>query len=405
LTELDDETQEVILAHELAHIERRDPLWQLVHQFVAAVLFFQPLNRIACREIREQAELSCDRRAADLTGRPVVLARVLTEIATWFQPYSLQAVPGVVSGACGNLSRRVSRLLEPEHYTRKVWHGLALADLLLVAVATLAPAFSAQAEVPSPPPAPAPPAPVVTLATAPPTPSALPRPAAASTTPTQLTVPRFTLLTAIPEAPIDSVPRGAVVPAESAPLPPVESVAIVPVAVALPLPPAPVVKASPTPLQERSEAEQEADADDSDDERAESEEHEAEIEASGRELRQLGVLIGETFAQANLGSQISSITVPFAQIAAQTAAQQAEIEKVIATHMTAFSSEDRAPSEEELAEFRAEMERLRAEMAPQREEIVRLQDELRDQLGPLREELQAITDKGRDDLERWREEQ
>ena len=101
---------------------------------------------------------------------------------------------------------------------------------------------------------------------------------------------------------------------------------------------------------------------------------EIEIQASGRELGRLGAIIGESLAQAQLGSRLSAITVPFAQIAAQTAAQQAEIAMVIASHMTTFYSEDRTPTEEELAALRAEMDRLHVEMVPRREEIVRLQE-------------------------------
>ena len=56
---------------------------------------------------------------------------------------------------------------------------------------------------------------------------------------------------------------------------------------------------------------------------------EAEIRASSRELGELGAIIGEAFAQAQLGTHLSSIAVPFARIAAETAAQHAEIAKEI----------------------------------------------------------------------------
>ena len=493
LTELEDDTQEAILAHELAHLERRDPLWQLVHELVAAVFFVQPLNRVACLKIREQAELSCDRRAADLTGRPVALARVLTEIATWFHSPSLQPAPGVVSGAGGNLSRRVSRLLDPEHNPKTAWHGLALAASLLLAVATLAPTFSAQAEVPSPPPVPAPPVPtpVVALTKA---------PAAAPPAPMLLTAPSFTLLTGIPESPPEAPTPSAPVPAESPSPAPAQSAAIAAVAVAPAVPPAPVAHASPARLQEPSAAEQEADAEDSDDEDSDTDEAEAEIEAfeeeleaqmeelgavfeemeeifeeeleaameeleavlegemegfeeeieaqmeaieeeieklaeeheerieaaaeelentqdearrkeleaeiraSSRELGQLGAIIGEAFAQFQVGTRLSSIAGPFAQIAAEAATQHAKIAQVIAQHMRAFSSDGRAPTDEEMANLRREMERVRAEMAPRREEIARLREEMRGKLEPLREQMQELREKLREDLERWREE-
>ena len=49
------------------------------------------------------------------------------------------------------------------------------------------------------------------------------------------------------------------------------------------------------------------------------EELEAEIRASSRELGQLGAIIGEAFAQFQVGTHLSSIAAPIAQIAADAA--------------------------------------------------------------------------------------
>ena len=45
--------QESLLAHELAHVLRRDPAWRLVALLVERVLFFQPLNRLASRRVAQ----------------------------------------------------------------------------------------------------------------------------------------------------------------------------------------------------------------------------------------------------------------------------------------------------------------------------------------------------------------
>ena len=111
LTDLDQEKQDAILAHELAHHESNDPAWHLLNELTATLLFFQPLNRKACRELREQAELRCDRRAVALTGRPVALARCLTEIASWTLPQAPVPIAAALSPDGSSLSRRVSRLL------------------------------------------------------------------------------------------------------------------------------------------------------------------------------------------------------------------------------------------------------------------------------------------------------
>ena len=83
LVELDRDEQRGMLAHELAHIARLDPLWLSIGQLVQTLLFFQPLNRLARRRIEFSAEMLCDAQAVDWTGERVALARCLTKVAGW----------------------------------------------------------------------------------------------------------------------------------------------------------------------------------------------------------------------------------------------------------------------------------------------------------------------------------
>src|SRR5205814_2964467 len=69
--DLDDAALAAVLGHELAHLERRDNLWLMLGAVVEAVLFFQPLNRLARRGLQESAELASDERAVELTDDPV----------------------------------------------------------------------------------------------------------------------------------------------------------------------------------------------------------------------------------------------------------------------------------------------------------------------------------------------
>ena len=111
LTQLDGEQQEAMLAHELAHAVRRDPMWQLISKLITAIFFFQPLNRIANRQLLELAEYLSDDWAVAHTGRELPLASCLTEIARWLvgSPRPLLA-PGMAGGS--KLSLRVHRLLD-----------------------------------------------------------------------------------------------------------------------------------------------------------------------------------------------------------------------------------------------------------------------------------------------------
>jgi beta-lactamase regulating signal transducer with metallopeptidase domain len=68
LTDLDREQQESMLAHELAHLVRRDPLWLVGICLLESVFFFQPLLRVARRRIQEAAEYQCDDWAVRRSG-------------------------------------------------------------------------------------------------------------------------------------------------------------------------------------------------------------------------------------------------------------------------------------------------------------------------------------------------
>jgi hypothetical protein len=81
--ELGPRELETMLAHELAHLERRDPAWLRATSTLERILFPQPLNRLAARRLEEAAEYLCDERAVAWTGEGVALARCLHEVATW----------------------------------------------------------------------------------------------------------------------------------------------------------------------------------------------------------------------------------------------------------------------------------------------------------------------------------
>jgi beta-lactamase regulating signal transducer with metallopeptidase domain len=155
LAGLTDEQQEGMLAHELAHLARRDPFWLLLGQALACVLFFQPLNWVARRRLREISEMLSDEWAVARTGRPLSLAGCLAEVAGWsvgVRTLSLP-VPGMADRP-SSLGRRIRRLLDetrsPEKPARRAWLAAAM-GVLVIAVAAAAPAISAAR--PEPPPA------------------------------------------------------------------------------------------------------------------------------------------------------------------------------------------------------------------------------------------------------------
>lgn len=110
LVELESAELESMLAHELAHLVRRDPAWRLLAGFVHRVLFLQPLNRIATAHLESASEDLCDDWAVERTDRPLALARCLTEVAGWVASPLGASVPAMARRGSG-LGRRVRRLV------------------------------------------------------------------------------------------------------------------------------------------------------------------------------------------------------------------------------------------------------------------------------------------------------
>lgn len=144
-TDLDAEQQCGGLAHELAHLKRRDPLWQLAAAIVESVFFFQPLNWLVRRRLRETAEHLSDDWAANTTGSSSGIARCLSEIASWVGSARVprQAVAMVESGS--PLLVRVRRLAGPRVSRRASSWQRGLAALAPVGlVVMLAPTISGE---------------------------------------------------------------------------------------------------------------------------------------------------------------------------------------------------------------------------------------------------------------------
>lgn len=145
LAGLSDDQQEGMLAHELAHLVRRDPLWLVISHVLACLFFFQPLNWVARRRLREISEVLSDEWAVGRTGRPLSLAGCLAEVAGWSAAGRELPVP-VMADRPSHLGRRIRRLLDesrsPESPARRVLMGAAMV-VLLIAIVAAAPAISA----------------------------------------------------------------------------------------------------------------------------------------------------------------------------------------------------------------------------------------------------------------------
>lgn len=134
-----------VVAHEFAHLQRRDNRWLTATSILEAVLFVQPLNRLVSEKLRALAECSCDDWAVDRLGDPAPLATALVRIAGWIATARAPiAAIGMASTESLALAR-VTRILNPARSERRSDRvSLALAIGALPLAVLLAPGAAAR---------------------------------------------------------------------------------------------------------------------------------------------------------------------------------------------------------------------------------------------------------------------
>ena len=137
LTDLDVEQQRSLLAHELAHIARRDPVWLVLGSFIERVFWIQPLNRVANREIARSTEFLCDDWAVGRTGSGVPLARCLAQVAEWIQAAPLGVPLAGMAEERSLLVTRVDRLVKGINPSRRSRRGVATGAVAVLAATIL----------------------------------------------------------------------------------------------------------------------------------------------------------------------------------------------------------------------------------------------------------------------------
>ncbi|MEO8450269.1 MAG: HEAT repeat domain-containing protein [Gemmatimonadota bacterium] len=131
------EELEALLAHEVAHLARRDPLWLGGLNLLECVAFFQPLNRFGRRRLMEAAEYLCDDWVVERTGSGRPLAGCLVRVAEWIDT-ARRPLPVVgMAEHRSQLVARIHRLLEDRGMTirpKKTWMLLGAVGLLATTV-------------------------------------------------------------------------------------------------------------------------------------------------------------------------------------------------------------------------------------------------------------------------------
>ena len=111
-TALDPRQLQAMLAHELAHVARRDPQWRLVIECWRTAFWFLPFAGVAQRRLDELAELACDAFAARQTGDAHAVAECLAACAERHFDNRAYALMPAMAARGSALIQRIDRLLE-----------------------------------------------------------------------------------------------------------------------------------------------------------------------------------------------------------------------------------------------------------------------------------------------------
>ena len=124
--------QRALLAHEMAHLKRRDPLWSMLVGNLVRVTRFQPLNKVALSRMRAACEEAADDVAVRATGDPSALARGLAGLATMLVVFS-----GGAAASGSPVVERVGRLLDHERPRPTPWRRSVAGMMTIIAMAAM----------------------------------------------------------------------------------------------------------------------------------------------------------------------------------------------------------------------------------------------------------------------------
>ncbi|MCB0551904.1 MAG: M56 family metallopeptidase, partial [Phaeodactylibacter sp.] len=124
---------EAVLAHELAHIYRRDYLFNLLQSLVETLYYFNPAVWWISANIRLERENCCDDIAVQLCGDSMAYARALVQLEEQSRANPLMAMALVRRGK-GHLLYRVRRILNQPQNKSNIMEKFTATALLLAAI-------------------------------------------------------------------------------------------------------------------------------------------------------------------------------------------------------------------------------------------------------------------------------
>ncbi len=125
-----------VLAHEIAHVRRRDPITLALGHLATIVYWFHPLCWLAAGRLRAESERACDDAALRIGLLPSDYAGHLLDLARAFNPQ-----PAISMASTSHLESRVKSILDPfvkrSSAARRNWLAAVLVTAALMAPLTV----------------------------------------------------------------------------------------------------------------------------------------------------------------------------------------------------------------------------------------------------------------------------
>lgn len=142
----------MVLLHELAHVKRRDCLWQWLTHLVMTVQWFNPLIWLVTSRLRDEREQACDDAVLN-TGVPGSdYAETLLDLSTGYRRNVVEMCAGLAMARPQRLTARVESIVDDHRNRSPVPVQAGVGAVLATLVLMIPLGLMAQAEITSPQP-------------------------------------------------------------------------------------------------------------------------------------------------------------------------------------------------------------------------------------------------------------
>ncbi|MCC6425481.1 MAG: hypothetical protein IT435_01540 [Phycisphaerales bacterium] len=134
---LDEDSQRAVVAHELAHLRRRDHMLCWLESVIGAMYWWHPVAWWARHRLHDEAEASCDAWVTSLfpAGRRAYAAALVTTKSFLSSASEPSAGPclGIMSGSAKKLARRITMVMTQRTAPKMSVVGVCVAAIVIAA--------------------------------------------------------------------------------------------------------------------------------------------------------------------------------------------------------------------------------------------------------------------------------